>query len=188
MHTSPTTINATGILSIAGPDSKGWNGHLARGVMGPNAASTIAQISDGTSKTMMISEIRAGVNETDPRGSWAFGHAGGNLVAWHGWGGDDDGPNFCGIEGDDIGGTVNCGSIELLTQCMGCNGPGSFDQATSRSMHPGGVFIAMCDGSVQFINDDIETAGSWGTCCRAWDHLILSKDADDPGGTVRRPQ
>jgi hypothetical protein len=142
---------------------------------------------------MLITEIRAGLSERDPRGVWAFGHAGGNLVTWHGWGGDANGPNYCGELSDDIGNltlTV-CQSAEYANECMTCyssggEGTGSFDQATSRSMHFGGVFVAMCDGSVQFISDEIETGGEWGTCCRAWDYLILSQDANDPGGTVRR--
>lgn len=196
MHTS-LTINslpqtAPGIL---GPDSAGWKHQFARGVMGPNAAVTIEKITDGTSKTMMLAEIRAGLHDGDPRGSWAFGHAGGNLVVFHGWGGDANGPNVCFPSADDIGddtGKLNCNDPQLTTKCMTCDGYGDFDQAASRSMHPGGVFIALCDGSVQFISDDIETTGSRGPCCRAWDHLILSKDSFDMsisggGGRPGRP-
>jgi hypothetical protein len=38
---------------------------------------------------------------------------------------------------------------------------------------------------VQFITDDIETSGSWGTCCKPWDHLILSADNGYTGITER---
>jgi hypothetical protein len=76
----------------------------------------------------------------------------------------------------------------LQTDCMTCFGPGSMDQATSRSMHVGGVFIALCDASVQFISDDIETSGPNGACCKAWDHLIASQDGEDPGQLPRPPR
>jgi prepilin-type N-terminal cleavage/methylation domain-containing protein len=175
---------------IMGPESEGWRHRLSRGVMGPNCASTIAQITDGTSKTVMIAEIRAGVVEGDMRGTWAFGHAGGNLLAFHGWGGDDNGPNYCGENSDDIGGTgFSCqGNLQLQAECMTCYGPGSYDQATARSMHAGGIFAAMCDGSVQFISDDIETNGAFGTCCTPWDFLMLSQDdGSGPVGPPPRP-
>ena len=60
---------------------------------------------------------------------------------------------------------------------MSVSGNGGFDQATVRSRHPGGVHVAMCDGSVQFINDDIETTGCYfGGCCSPWDWMIASGD------------
>jgi prepilin-type processing-associated H-X9-DG protein len=189
LHTTPTHQ----ILQAVSP---GWNGrdaktgivvnknyHRIRGVMGPNVSAKISQITDGTSKTILLGEIRAGVLEGDPRGTWAFGHAGGNLVAWYGSHGDSNGPNYCGVDSDDIGGVgFTCAAnLQFQTECMTCFGPGAFDQATTRSLHPGGVYMAMCDGSVQFISDDIETSGSYGPCCTPWDHLISSIDSNDPG-------
>jgi prepilin-type N-terminal cleavage/methylation domain-containing protein len=206
--THPYPQYPTQPAGIMGPDSCGWssswndNGtmkkctpdghHLSRGVMGPNCTSTIAQITDGTSKTVMLGEIRAGINEQDPRGTWAFGHAGGNLLAFHGWGSDGNGPNFCGPNADDIGGNgLDCQGAAVRTECMPCYGGAAnsaFDGATTRSMHIGGVYVAMCDGSVQFISDDIETAGAMGACCKPWDHLMLSQDGGAlsvTGGTGR---
>ena len=163
--------------SIQGPGSPAWRSPTARGVMGPNCAVTLKQITDGTSKTGLLGEVRAGLDETDPRGTWAFGHVGGNMLGFHGWGGDDSGPNWCGASADDIAitNTILCTQLGA-TECMTCN-PGSFDQQTTRSTHTGGVYVAMCDGSVQFISDDIETtAVNTPTCCKAWDQLWLSAD------------
>jgi len=202
MHTSlDSDLNKPG---ITGPNSAGWNGisattgtrlnpnfhHLTRGVMGPNVSVTLKQITDGTSKTIMLGEIRAGVTDGDPRGTWAFGHAGGNLIVWYASQGDSNGPNYCGPSADDIGGAsgFSCSDPQLLAQCMPCYGPGAFDQATTRSMHVGGVFVALCDGSVQFISDDIETSGSYGLCCTPWDYLVASKDGEAKGSTPPPPR
>jgi prepilin-type N-terminal cleavage/methylation domain-containing protein/prepilin-type processing-associated H-X9-DG protein len=188
LHSLPAfPLQPDGIL---GPGSKGWKHYLSRGVMGPNAAVTLSQITDGTAKTFMLVEIRAGIFEGDPRGTWAFGHAGGNLVSFYGWGSDGNGPNYCGPNADDIaGGGFLCEHSEIRAQCMSCYGPGASDGATGRSMHPGGLHVAMCDGSVQFISDEIETAGAAGTCCKPWDHYILSMDggALSTGPTTGRP-
>jgi prepilin-type N-terminal cleavage/methylation domain-containing protein/prepilin-type processing-associated H-X9-DG protein len=183
LHPLPTFPNQPD--GILGPGSKGWKHYLSRGVMGPNAGVTISQITDGTAKTFMLVEIRAGIFEGDPRGTWAFGHAGGNLVSFYGWGSDGNGPNFCGPNADDItGGGFLCEDAEIRNQCMSCFGPGASDGATGRSLHPGGLHVAMCDGSVQFISDDVETAGAAGTCCKPWDHYILSMD----GGALNTGQ
>jgi hypothetical protein len=60
---------------------------------------------------------------------------------------------------------------------MTCTGGGAgFDQATARSAHANGVFVAMCDGSVQFVDNEIETSGCYNSCCTVWDYMILSAD------------
>jgi prepilin-type N-terminal cleavage/methylation domain-containing protein len=180
-----------------------WRGTLVsqfwpastRGVIGPLANSRIAQITDGTSNTMMLAEIRAGIVDIDPRGVWALGHAGASMVAGHGSGGDDNGPNACFARADDIPSSglieMSCNSPEVTNQltaeCMACNSDTfGFAQATARSLHVGGVFVAMADGSVDFVNEDIETSGAWGACCKAWDYLIMAADGGfRPAGGVR---
>jgi hypothetical protein len=162
-----------------------WPGS-ARGVMGPNASVRLAQITDGTSKSMMLAEIRSGIEAGDPRGTWALGHVGGNMVGGHGSGGDSNGPNNCTLVGkaDDIPASKSvvsfvCGAAPeaLLAECMTCNDDSfGFPQAAPRSSHPGGIFVALCDGSVTYIADDIETSGQFGTCCKAWDYLIMTAD------------
>ena len=64
-------------------------------------------------------------------------------------------------------------------------GSTSMDQATVRSKHPGGAHVAMSDGSVTFVNDDVETTGcgyaSPATCCAVWDYMIMSGDGGELG-------
>jgi prepilin-type processing-associated H-X9-DG protein len=54
---------------------------------------------------------------------------------------------------------------------------GGFDQAGVRSKHPGGAHVAMCDASVQYITEEIETAPcDTSGCCSVWDWMITSSD------------
>jgi prepilin-type N-terminal cleavage/methylation domain-containing protein len=168
-----------------------WKDNCQRGVMGPNNAVKLRRVSDGTSKTIMLGEIRTGITENDARGVWAMGHAGASLLAKYGANSDTNGPNFCNPRGDDVysdGCTKSQGfcaptgeNPAAEAECMGCFGGDVFDQAGTRSKHTGGVFMAMCDGSVQFIGDDIETSGCYGNCCTVWDWMILSADGGKGG-------
>jgi prepilin-type N-terminal cleavage/methylation domain-containing protein len=164
-----------------GPDSNAWKDDCQRGVMGPNTSVKLRRITDGTSKTILLGEIRAGLTENDARGVWAMGHAGASLVAKYGASGDDNGPNACYPNADDVF-TDDCKTSLALSQCMDCHGFFEFAQATVRSVHTGGVFLAMCDGSVQFVTDDIETSGRVGSCCTVWDQMIASADGGRGGG------
>jgi prepilin-type processing-associated H-X9-DG protein len=189
---------------MAGPNSLAWSGKdinqpsnlmCFRGVMGPNVAVKLSQIADGTAKTIMLGEVRAGLTQQDGRGVWALGHAGASLLAAYGSGGDDDGPNFCDGNADDVHAPDVCTSSAICEgstggvggpECMGCYATvGGFNQATTRSKHPGGVHIAFADGSAQFISDDIETNGCYnGTCCTVWDYMITSAD-EGIGGSLQ---
>jgi prepilin-type processing-associated H-X9-DG protein len=174
------------------PDSPAWLDQCNRGVMGPNVGVKIKQISDGMSSTIMIGEVRAGITDQDSRGVWSLGGPGSSMLAKYGSNGDDNGPNNCFPHGDDIitdtvdqgGGTINC--LKATTspggaECMTAHGGTANMQAGPRSMHPGGLHIAMCDGSVQFVSDDIETTGCYAKCCALWDRMIASADGGKPG-------
>ena len=173
-----------------GPDSSGWTDTCLRGVMGPNIAVTVRRITDGTSKTIMLGEVRAGPTERDARGVWALGHAGASLLAKFGAGGDGNGPNACSPMSDDVYSDIcdpfvkPCMVYKHMTgrvECMTCYLGDRFGQAAVRSRHPGGVHVAMCDGSVQFVSDDVETSGCNGPCCSAWDQMITSADGGKGG-------
>jgi prepilin-type processing-associated H-X9-DG protein len=166
--------NASGSLSAR----DGWNSDLRRGVLGLNISVRLAQITDGTHKTILIGEVRAGLTDKDMRGTWAIGHAGASLLARYGSAGDANGPNVCYPYADDVYADI-CGTPLARDECMACYGNGgAADQATTRSTHPGGVNVAMCDGSVSFVSDDIETSGVDGTYGTPWDHMIASADAE----------
>ena len=70
---------ALGFLTVGGTNPAGgadtiyWKNPQTRGVMGMNVALSIPKITDGTAKTILIGELRAGVSEFDPRGTWALG-------------------------------------------------------------------------------------------------------------------
>ena len=179
---------------ITGPTSLGWTNNCQRGVIGPNVSVALRRITDGTSKTIMLGEIRAGINETDSRGVWALGHAGASLIAMYGGGSDANGPNAAFSNSDDVYApgladaagvcVARTNSLTIAENMSVGSGGTAADQATVRSKHPGGVHVAMVDGSIQFINDDIETTGCYNTpitCCTPWDYMIASGDEGKQG-------
>jgi prepilin-type processing-associated H-X9-DG protein len=158
--------------------------------MGANVAVKLKRITDGTSKTIMLGEIRAGITPNDARGVWALGHAGSCVLAGYGSQGDANGPNYCNVHGDDTYSDVCSAAGKCTTtganpvaqaECMTCDGGGSFDQMTIRSLHPGGAHIAMADGSVQWVSNDIETSGCYGNGMTPWDYMIASADEGRAG-------
>jgi hypothetical protein len=104
------------------------------------------------------------------------------MLAMYGSGGDANGPNVCNALADDtIAPAAVCDGVLGKAECMTCFLWGELDQMTVRSAHVGGAFLAMCDGSVTFISDDVETSGvngPWGT---PWDYMIASGDAEQVG-------
>lgn len=169
-------------IGAAGKNSAGWQDHRIRGVMGANVGASIAQLTDGTSNTILAAEIRAGVTEFDVRGVWALGGAAPNSLWRHGYNGDAVGPNSPGDEADDM---IGCTDVikaigskrELARMKMGCIERTGNTQQTARSQHQGGVFVTFADGSVHFISDDIEVGADTFPVTTVWDRLNLSADS-----------
>ncbi len=179
--------NINWINNLNGEDcdrSLGFCNDRARGVMGPNFGVPLQRVTDGTSNTILLGEVRAGITPSDRRGTWALSKAGGSVIAFYGTGGDANGPNACNPFADDVNG---CENDPLFTsECMTCDYvyQGTDNQATVRSLHPGGAIICLVDGSTHFVSDDIETTApladlsEWGT---PWDTFISSGDANIAG-------
>jgi hypothetical protein len=107
------------------------------------------------------------------------------MLLWYGTSGDDDGPNVCSDLADDVAGPTAADQSLLLQECMpDATAYQDSDQATTRSMHPGGVCLGMADGSSHFVSDNVQTngqmvpTGSWptNTLMSVWDKLIASAD------------
>ena len=159
-----------------------WNDELIRGVMGVNTRNKLRKITDGLSKTVLIGELRAGLTEYDPRGVWAMSGACPSALWSHGYKGDDNGPNNFSEAADDIPSCSQVraavGSDQLVRDRMGCSTINEMNiQQTMRSMHEGGVFACFGDGSVRFIQDDIDISPQINRCCSVWDQINLSSDA-----------
>ncbi|QJW94492.1 DUF1559 domain-containing protein [Frigoriglobus tundricola] len=155
-------------------------GMVSSPVMAANYGAKILDITDGTSNTIMVAELRAGLTAVDPRGVWALGFPGGSIVnagraAYNPTpnnllggttddGGDElqDGPSFCTPQGATVG--------------MGCTSSQSvMTSAMSRSLHTSGVNCGNADGSVRFINNSISQI-TWVRLLSKADGQVLGSD------------
>jgi len=138
------------------PAFDNWNS----GIGGINTSNSITKITDGTSKTIMLAEMRVGLSEIDPRGVWALGMCGSNYHCRHIWNGVNT-INSCGGGDDDVYNAsaiiADYGADNLRAECMLPDSSYSFSaQSVVRSVHVGGAFVALADASVRFISDFIE--------------------------------
>jgi hypothetical protein len=146
------------------------------GLSGLNISFKMRDFPGGTSRFVALDEVRAGIDPIDPRGVWALGMAGASVTVRQGIYNPDGGtlPNSQSASADDI---VGCGALQakygaarMADLGMPCetNVLEANHQATSRSMHPGGVHVLTLDGSVHFVNENINP--------QIW-HNMHSKDA-----------
>jgi hypothetical protein len=116
---------------------------------------------DGTSTTVMLSEVRIGsyLSSLDPRGTWALGFPGASVIAGH-FSSDCLVPNDMTTQSDDIDGPANAADNDYA-HGMGAYLDAVFQQANARSQHTEGVVVAMCDGSVRFVKNSVSTEVWW---------------------------
>jgi prepilin-type N-terminal cleavage/methylation domain-containing protein len=171
--------------------------YCGRGVGGVDTACTISQIADGTTHTLMLGELRTGSTQSDRRGVWAMEMVGSNLLGQHA-SNYAGGPNDCNPGGDDMRDNQKIvdesSEATLKSDCMMPFVSGGWNhsvQVISRSKHVGGIFAAMCDGSVQFISDYVQIGDFIaGVSCDpkyfgVWQRLNCPDDGyavDDKGG------
>ena len=142
-----------------------------------NYGSTLLAITDGTSNTIMVAELRAGISPLDPRGVWAMGFSG-SSIANAGRASYNPTPNNTlgdsGGDGDEI---QFCNSTIGSKQGMGCINDAGNDMTSgmSRSQHTGGVNCGNADGSVRFLKNSVSQL-VWCQLLSKSDGYVLSGD------------
>ena len=119
----------------------------------------LAEITDGTSHTSMLSEVLSGQNDVsdtsedrgDLRGTWANIWMGTSAYTHYRT------PNFSG--GDAIWEKWCKDTPEFSMPCAPTSNqsfPGVHEYAAARSHHPGGVNVTFGDGHVEFYRDEVD--------------------------------
>lgn len=133
------------------------------GVAGFNKSFRLDSMANGHNTTVLLDEVRAGIHKMDPRGVWALGQIGGSVTWGHGVIGDACGPNPKNgnaddiLRGDRLHSMLSADFIaqQGMTFCDHCD---TNAQASSRSMHPGGVNLLLCDGVSRFVTNQIDSS------------------------------
>lgn len=181
-------------------DDVGWGNQLARGIGGISGTTeqtlNLSQITDGSSKTILVAEMRAGLDKIDSRGVWALGLCGSNYHCRHA---NNFAPSVNGCPGGDdvfLGAAIinAVGEARLTQECMAVfDNPGAVSaQSSVRSSHPGGAVCGMADGSVRYITDFVESGiighvneyssyypdefGVWQSLNHSFDGLVIDGD------------
>ncbi len=172
-----------GLDQRAAFDGPSWRDNRIRGVMGANTSIGFKDMHDGSSNTVLVAEIRAGIAEFDCRGVWAMAGGCPNSLWAHGYCGDDWGPNNnVSLKADDV---LACsdilnkygGKVKVAQMGMSCSdGNWPNFQQTARSCHEGGVYVCLADGSVHWISNYIEVSVNNPRYASVWDRLMLSAD------------
>jgi prepilin-type N-terminal cleavage/methylation domain-containing protein/prepilin-type processing-associated H-X9-DG protein len=132
-----------------------WQGPISR------EGRRVAEITDGTSNSLLIGEVRTRDHVGDPRGAWAVPWPGSSLIT----------VDFHHIEESqtvsyDFAQTPNSTAADVLFSCpepadaqligLPCHDRWQdYVADASRSVHPGGVNVTFLDGRVTFLSDDI---------------------------------
>lgn len=140
-----------------------WQGGTFRYSGGTTGyAYSLSDIHDGTSNTLLLSEVRSGQVQDDLRGLiWYVPHTGFTSHFT---------PNS---QSPDIMGSWCNTNVEAnaLLQRMPCSATGS-TIFSSRSRHTGGVHSLLADGAVRFVSDNIEVTTWRNLSTRAGSEVI----------------
>jgi len=119
-----------------------------KGLFYANSNTRIRDITDGSSNTLAVSEVRfSRTAADDSRGSWMFPGMGGAAFS------TGLAPNSSSA--DAVGScTDNSADFPCVTDSTGTQ------IAAARSMHEGGVLASLADGTVRFISENVDS-GVW---------------------------
>lgn len=149
-----------------------------------NVPQPLSRISDGTSQVLMLTEVRTRDEPSDERGAWAIAWTGTSILGADVHGAGASLVRICGIAAatrPSYSPTNIHASYALLPNApvpalpegakdnlRNCNNPEDADllgmpcrvrddtSAAPRSQHPGGVNGAHVDGSVRWVNDNVD--------------------------------
>jgi prepilin-type processing-associated H-X9-DG protein len=123
----------------------------------PRVAHAVKDITDGLSNTLLAAEVRQGV-PNDRRG-WVWFQPAGSFETFYA-------PNSS--SGDSIYGSFCSPTPPPGLPCVAAPPGPNVDIIAARSQHPGGVNVALCDGSCRFVSNDIDI--------NVWRNLGSSQD------------
>jgi prepilin-type N-terminal cleavage/methylation domain-containing protein/prepilin-type processing-associated H-X9-DG protein len=112
---------------------------------GVNVGSPLTNITDGTSNTIMFAEMIQG-QRADLRGFSWWGPGSGIVTL--------AGPNTTSPDQMEAG---YCDPADPNPPCTSTS-PADGEIMYARSRHPGGLHVALCDGSVRFVNNNVTLA------------------------------
>ena len=163
-----------GVMGDNSPNFAGAGGYSGLnysggGVMPVNRGIAFTAITDGTSSTILVDELRIGPSANDIRGTWAMGQTGASVSAANGRS-DTPTPNFSCSGCDDIQGSDDRNDLGMGS-CSGC---GSW-QVTAKSRHTGGVLVGFADGGVRFARNSVSVK-TWFLLHSRNDGTVLGDD------------
>jgi prepilin-type processing-associated H-X9-DG protein len=156
-------------------DEGPFKGVDKRPPMSVNFGCRLTEVTDGTSTTFLVHEVRTGVSAADRRGTWAMGMAGASIVS----AGQNTNPTPNNREelADEIEGCSDFWYPGIGSRVgMGCDNKANVHSLTghARSRHSGGVNACFVDGHVQFVRDSISQL--------TWVQLQSIRDGQALGG------
>jgi prepilin-type N-terminal cleavage/methylation domain-containing protein len=131
----------------AGNLSDSFNDLDLMGAYGVNTRVRLSDITDGSSNTVALSEVKSSIARTDSRGIWALYAMGSSAFS------TGRGPNS--PSGDLV---PRCTDLKVAP-CAG-NADDGTQIAAARSHHPAGIMVGLADASVRFISHNI-SATTW---------------------------
>ncbi|TVS20919.1 MAG: DUF1559 domain-containing protein [Planctomycetaceae bacterium] len=174
-HWHPTAnFNANDANHWSHPNNSNFADRLTgrgslNGIFTQTRTHRMAQVTDGTSNTIIVAEsdslgygggpIRTCGTGAPRRGQTPVWHSAFVGTAYAGWGGNESGQNTVNPDGSARGGVGWFRNHAFTPTYLAAWGPNA-DWRGPSSYHPGGIQVGFVDGSVSFIGETIDY-GTW---------------------------